>query len=94
MKSLSIFIGIAIALIACDYYSVNTEPGPDTCVDCIVACAKQPETGPCEARVKKYYFDESEGKCKEFFWGGCQGVVPFESMKACESCKCASPGGD
>jgi Kunitz/Bovine pancreatic trypsin inhibitor domain len=55
---------------------------------CAVACAKQPETGPCKALVKKYYFDKQEGRCKEFVWGGCEGVVPFETFEACESCRC------
>lgn len=58
---------------------------------CSTNCSLQPNAGDCEAHIKKYYFDKSEGKCKEFFWGGCQGVVPFETMEECESCKCNSP---
>lgn len=52
------------------------------------SCELQPETGNCEALIPKYYFDQEEGKCKEFIWGGCEGVVPFDSMEECEDCDC------
>ena len=50
-------------------------------------CELVPEAGPCKAYFKKYYFDKSEGKCKEFVWGGCGGVVPFETLEECKSCE-------
>jgi Kunitz/Bovine pancreatic trypsin inhibitor domain len=61
---------------------------------CNTKCSLQPFAGPCEALIKRYYFDQSEGKCKEFFWGGCQGVVPFETLAECESCKCNTSSED
>ena len=30
-----------------------------------------------------------EGKCKEFTWGGCDGIVPFDTMEECEKCECS-----
>ncbi len=47
-------------------------------------CSLTPEGGPCKAIIVKYYFDQEEGKCKEFNWGGCLGVVPFETMEDCK----------
>lgn len=48
-------------------------------------CMAGPDAGPCKGRIEKYYYDEKDDTCKPFFWGGCQGRVPFESMKACEA---------
>lgn len=47
-------------------------------------CYLKPEIGPCEAAIPRYYYDQKDGECKEFIWGGCQGVVPFETMEACQ----------
>jgi Kunitz/Bovine pancreatic trypsin inhibitor domain len=55
---------------------------------CSINCQLQPFSGPCEALISKYYFDKAEGKCKEFSWGGCQGVVPFETLEDCQQCGC------
>lgn len=49
-------------------------------------CGLEPEPGPCEAAIPKYYFDKEAQECKEFIWGGCQGVVPFDTMEACMDC--------
>lgn len=47
------------------------------------ACNLKPDSGPCRAMIPRYYYDAEEGKCKEFTWGGCEGVVPFETMEDC-----------
>ncbi|GEM_PF-1509650 len=53
------------------------------------ACYLPPEAGACEAAIPKYYFDKRDGKCKEFTWGGCGGIVPFDELEACENaCEC------
>ena len=44
-----------------------------------------PDPGHCEAAIAMYYYDRDEKKCKEFFWGGCGGTVPFETLEECES---------
>lgn len=49
-------------------------------------CSLTPDPGPCEALIPKYYFDAEKGKCREFMWGGCEGVVPFNTMEECEAC--------
>jgi hypothetical protein len=47
-------------------------------------CDLRPDPGPCEAAIIKYYFDKNEQRCKQFYWGGCDGVVPFNSLQECE----------
>ena len=59
--------------------------------DCIETdkCSLKPDSGPCKALIPKYYYDKGDKKCKEFSWGDCGGVVPFESMEECEKqCDC------
>lgn len=46
-------------------------------------CSLKPEKGPCKAICWKYFFDPESNKCKEFIWGGCDGVVPFETKEEC-----------
>jgi len=52
-------------------------------------CSLKPNAGLCEAYITKYYYDAEAGKCKEFIWGGCDGVVPFETLEACYECECS-----
>ena len=54
-------------------------------------CSMKPEGGPCKALFHKYYFDEKSGQCRSFVWGGCQGVVPFETLEECRK-TCAETG--
>ena len=59
--------------------------------DCIKSdrCNLEPDPGLCKAYMPKYYYDKKDKKCKEFIWGGCGGVVPFETMEECEKqCEC------
>ncbi|MEA1881218.1 MAG: BPTI/Kunitz domain-containing protein [Candidatus Marinimicrobia bacterium] len=35
--------------------------------------------------MPRYYYNQDAGKCKEFTWGGCGGVVPFVTMPECKS---------
>ena len=52
-------------------------------------CYLEPDPGPCFAAFTKYYFDKVEKKCKPFTWGGCGGVVPFDTLDECKSgCLC------
>jgi Kunitz/Bovine pancreatic trypsin inhibitor domain len=52
-------------------------------------CALLPEVGNCKASISRYYFDKAEKKCKVFYWGGCDGVVPFETLEDCnKKCPC------
>lgn len=56
---------------------------------CQMKCELEPDSGFCLAAFPKYYFDKEEGKCKVFTWGGCNGVVPFETLEECEACGCS-----
>lgn len=47
-------------------------------------CMMRPEKGPCKASMERFYYDGSRKECTPFFWGGCEGAVPFETRKACE----------
>jgi hypothetical protein len=49
-----------------------------------VNCSLEPETGPCKALFIQYYYNSTEGVCKEFKWGGCEGVVPFKTLDECK----------
>ena len=51
----------------------------------IQACYYIPHTGPCDAAFLRFYYDREENECSEFTWGGCGGLVPFETMEDCES---------
>jgi hypothetical protein len=52
-------------------------------------CKLEPDPGNCFAAITKFYYDKNEKKCKEFVWGGCGGVVPFETMEECKKqCDC------
>ncbi len=49
-------------------------------------CTLEPDPGPCKAYFERYFFNENTGKCEMFIWGGCDGVVPFETMEECKIC--------
>ncbi|MCX5732742.1 MAG: BPTI/Kunitz domain-containing protein [candidate division NC10 bacterium] len=53
-------------------------------------CGLKPEPGPCKALFERYYYEEKSKTCRPFFWGGCNGAVPFETMAECEQA-CLSP---
>lgn len=52
-------------------------------------CSLKPERGPCKAIFERYYYDAVNKNCRPFIWGGCGGVVPFETLEAC-SRECGS----
>ena len=49
------------------------------------SCNLIPDPGTCMAYMQSFYYDQKEKKCKEFIWGGCEGVRPFETLKECQS---------
>lgn len=54
-------------------------------------CNLEPDAGSCEATIPKYYFDKKKSKCKEFYWGGCDGTAPFDNLDVCKkSCEALS----
>ena len=73
-------------LLACLFFGCNEQ-----CWEEDSACKLEPDPGPCEAAIIQYYFDKQSNDCEFFYWGGCDGVAPFESMDACEeACVCNS----
>lgn len=50
------------------------------------ACQLIPQVGMCNAAIPKYYYDQDSSACRMFIWGGCGGVVPFETLEECKSC--------
>ncbi|MBE2254381.1 MAG: proteinase inhibitor I4 serpin [Myxococcus sp.] len=54
-----------------------------TLAGCDGRCSRAPEPGPCRAAVPKAYFDASTRRCAVFTWGGCDGVVPFDTLEEC-----------
>jgi hypothetical protein len=51
-------------------------------------CLLKPDAGNCFAYMPKYYYDQKEKRCKEFIYGGCGGVVPFNTLEECKQCGC------
>ena len=48
------------------------------------------ESGPCLARISRYYYDATEKYCKHFFFGGCKGnannfVSKITCLKTCRN---------
>ena len=50
-------------------------------------CELEPDPGMCKAYFPKYYFDQETQTCQEFIYGGCGGVVPFDTVEQCSQ-KC------
>lgn len=63
---------------------VKPQTGNDKPISLSERCRLKPEHGPCKAIFDRYYFDAETNKCKTFMYGGCDGVVPFETQEECE----------
>jgi hypothetical protein len=63
---------------------VKPQPEKDETKPLSERCRLKPVGGPCKAIFEKYYFDAGTNTCKTFFYGGCEGVVPFETQEACD----------
>ena len=91
MKSILIIVRLTIGMLSiagmffvqscCKYASVKA----NTCTE---QCQLIPDPGPCKALIPRYYFDATDKTCKAFNWGGCDGVVPFETLEECVLCGC------
>lgn len=75
-KNILIALFISVFFIACS--STKNPTLPSTCLE-------KPSSGMCKALFYKYYYDEKDGSCKKFVWGGCGGNVPFQTLKECKS---------
>lgn len=48
-------------------------------------CTLIPDPGSCKANFPSYYFDRISQNCRQFSWGGCDGVRPFKTLIECQS---------
>jgi hypothetical protein len=48
------------------------------------SCKLKPDSGVCAAAHERYYFENLTNECKMFIYGGCGGVVPFNTKEDCE----------
>jgi hypothetical protein len=48
-----------------------------------VACVAKAQPGRCRGSIPKVYYDYRENRCKTFYWGGCGGFVPYQTMDEC-----------
>lgn len=80
MKGIIFIVAIAVLTTTSNCTKQNEE--------CLTKCSQVGVAGSCKALIKKYYYDKTEKKCKEFIWGGCHGVVPFQTLEECQSCGC------
>ncbi len=58
------------------------------------ACELQPDPGPCRAFLPRWHYDEVNGRCERFIYGGCGGNDNnFATQAACEAaCRPDSAG--
>ena len=52
-------------------------------------CLLDKDPGPCEAAIRRYFFNRRSGQCEQFIYGGCLGNANnFESELSCRrTCK-------
>ena len=46
-------------------------------------CAFVPDAGLCKCSFENYFFNQETQKCDSFNWGGCNGLIPFETLQEC-----------
>ncbi|MDP3499591.1 MAG: BPTI/Kunitz domain-containing protein [Myxococcales bacterium] len=46
-------------------------------------CALEPNGGFCQAIFPRAFFNPTTRRCEAFTWGGCGGVVPFDTLEEC-----------
>ncbi|MGB1013209.1 MAG: BPTI/Kunitz domain-containing protein, partial [Nannocystaceae bacterium] len=61
-----------------DTADTSDTAGPDPCL-------LEPDPGGCEAAFPKWAFDPQSGECYEWYYGGCDGLIPFETLESCQS---------
>ncbi|CAB3989200.1 serine ase inhibitor [Paramuricea clavata] len=76
MNACLIFILIVQSLFASSSTSTILQPKH---------CSLKKVTGPCRAYMPMYYYNQSQGKCIQFIYGGCGGNANrFNTLEDCE----------
>lgn len=82
--ALSLFIGSAPAVGSDKSDLIKATDPPRAKENLPETCRLKPDRGTCKGLFWMYYFDQKSATCKEFMYGGCDGVVPFETREECE----------
>ena len=56
-----------------------------------VACVAKARPGHCRGSIPKVYYDYRNNRCKTFYWSGCGGHVPYQTLEDCRR-ECESGG--
>ena len=78
---------LVVSLSACKTKKIQGEPDASDKgkTELSERCRMKPEPGPCRGAFTRYYYDATKGKCMSFIYGGCEGVVPFETLEDCQA---------
>jgi hypothetical protein len=79
--ALAVTLALALALSGCG----GGGGGDDAIIkdELPVACVAKPKPGNCMGAIPKIYYDFRDNRCKTFYWSGCGGFVPYQTMEAC-----------
>lgn len=77
---MALYMNCVLVLILALVYQVAAEAKANK------ACSLKPDPGPCKAFIIRWYYNPISDKCESFIWGGCLGVVPFETKQECSVC--------
>ena len=69
---------VDIVLLIDSIINFNESPLPEVCY-------LEPDPGPCFGYMPMYYFNQDSESCEMFIYGGCAGLVPFESISECQN---------
>ena len=98
MKRITVLSGVAgLILSFISFYTLWTKDGViDADIDDnlnramredqIDKCAQPKKIGRCKAAMRRYYYDNTAGECKQFIYGGCGGNKNnFKSLQQCQN---------
>jgi len=88
------FVRNALAAVALSFAVVLAGCGGDTVIKedgLPVVCVAKAQPGHCGGLIPKVYYDYRYNRCKTFYWSGCGGHVPYQTMEDCRK-ECESGG--
>ncbi|MBU1248348.1 MAG: BPTI/Kunitz domain-containing protein, partial [Proteobacteria bacterium] len=48
-------------------------------------CGMIPDPGPCKGLFEMFFYAPDSDSCESFFYGGCEGEAPFETLTECQA---------